>query len=71
MPRMGFQINLDTARKLRATLFLRRVVESPQVNQTNFLAGQRRQAELEQANIAHAAAPAPWCGSAVLYILDS
>eukprot|EP00913_Durusdinium_trenchii_P021886 g20565.t1 len=48
--RMGFQINLDTARKLRSNLFLRRVVDSPHVNQTDFLAGQRRQAELEQQN---------------------
>lgn len=47
---MGFQINLDTARKLRSNLFLRRVVDSPHVNQTDFLAGQRRQAELEQQN---------------------
>lgn len=47
---VGFAINLDTARKLRETLFLRRVLDSPHVNQADYLAGQRRQAELEQQN---------------------
>eukprot|EP00434_Breviolum_minutum_P012651 symbB.v1.2.011150.t1/scaffold732.1/size241626/24 len=47
---VGFAINLDTARKLRQSLFLRRVLESPHVNQADYLAGQRRQAELEQQN---------------------
>ena len=41
-PRVGFAINLDTARKLRETLFLRRVLDSPHVNQADYLAGQRR-----------------------------
>lgn len=40
--RVGFAINLDTARKLRQSLFLRRVLESPHVNQADYLAGQRR-----------------------------
>lgn len=47
---VGFAINLDTARKLRETLFLRRVLDSPHANQADYLAGQRRQAELEQQN---------------------
>eukprot|EP00435_Cladocopium_sp_Y103_P011370 s594_g2.t5 len=47
---VGFAINLDTARKLRQTLFLRRVLDSPHANQADYLAGQRRQAELEQQN---------------------
>ena len=41
-PRVGFAINLDTARKLRETLFLRRVLDSPHANQADYLAGQRR-----------------------------
>eukprot|EP00438_Fugacium_kawagutii_P017921 Skav232034 [mRNA] locus=scaffold2323:134752:140576:+ [translate_table: standard] len=44
---VGFAINLDTARKLRQTLFLRRVLDSPQVNQADYLAGQRRFGNLD------------------------
>jgi len=44
---MGFQINLDTAKKLRRGLFLPRVLQRPHVNQDEYLRGQRRQAELE------------------------
>ncbi|CAJ1339902.1 unnamed protein product [Effrenium voratum] len=48
---LGFQINLDTAKKLRRSLFLQRVLQHPHVNQVDYLRGQQRQAELESQNL--------------------